>query len=194
MKKEDIKKNTTESQKVFIENLPKPKRLWHEYIPIIIAVIALVISIYSAHLSRKEFIIKNRPYVYANSRANDEGTIDVKSILICCINAPAKIVKQEYSYMFYKKNEYGEEEIVKTIPLESSLTSNVLYPSEKTDTQIFFPYDFEEILAKDPNDRLRRKVRLDYKELSTKRKYYFEGYWDYNRKYNAWVTSNMFAD
>lgn len=96
---------------------------------------------------------------------------------------------------FIQKNGYGKEEIEKTIPLKSSLTSNVLYPSDKTDTQIFFPYDFEkEILAKDPNDNLRRKVRLDYRELSTERKYHFEGYWDYNRQYNIWEDNDMIGD
>ena len=72
---------------------------------------------------------------------------------------------------------------------------SIVYPSATTTAQLTVLYDFEkEILATDPNVKLRRMVRIDYRELSTSRKYFFEGYWDYNRKYNVWETNNMRGD
>ncbi|MEJ2705067.1 MAG: hypothetical protein P8Z79_21730, partial [Sedimentisphaerales bacterium] len=46
----------TETKMVFVENLPKPKKWWQEYSALLIALLALVVSIYSAYLSRREFV------------------------------------------------------------------------------------------------------------------------------------------
>ncbi len=198
MKKEYKKKNAIESQRVSVENLPKTKRWWQEYIPLLIAVLALGVSIYSAYLSRKEFIAAYRPYIYVSNRRTEEDgkkIMDINTVVLKCLNAPARIVNQEAFYILIKTKENDKEEVTKSIPLNFTITSNILYPSESTTSQITFTYDFKkEILAKDSNAKLRRKVRIDYKELSTDRKYYFEGYWDYNRTYNVWETNNIFAD
>ena len=187
-----------EAQKIFIDNLPKPKRWWQEYAPLIIAGLALGISLYSVHLSRKEFIAAHRPYVYVSSRQTTKDgrpTMDTKTVLLCCLNAPAKIINQKGSYVVIKKKENGEEEISKTIPTNLAPTAKILYPSDRTSSQITIPYDFKtKILASEPNVKLRRKIRIDYKELSSDREYYFEGNWDYNRQYNVWEDNNMFGN
>jgi len=197
MKREDKKKNTKEAQRVFIQNLPKPKRWWQEY-AFIIAVLALCISIYSAYLSRKEFIAAHRPYVFASPRRitkNGRATMDVNTFILRCLNAPAKIISQEVDCLVLKTKENGEEEVIKKIPVNERLDNNVLYPSENTTVQITIRDGFiKDILATNPEDELKIKVRLEYKALSTDRKYDFEGNWDYNRKYNVWQTNNMFAD
>jgi len=84
--------------KVIIENWPKKDLL--EYIPIIIAVIALTVSLYSVYLTRKAFIASHRPYVWASNY----GVIDPDRKTIIPIphrvayrvkNSPAKIVRTE---------------------------------------------------------------------------------------------------
>ena len=186
-----------EAQRIFIDNLPKSKRWW-EYGPIIIALLAFGVSLVSLNSSRKEFIAAHRPYVYVSSRqiAKDgRPTMDTKTVLLCCLNAPAKIINQKGSYVVIKKKEDGEEEVSRTIPLKLASTANILYPSERTSSQITIPYDFaKEILANEPNAKLRRIVRIEYKELSSNRAYYFEGNWDYNRQYNVWEDKNMFGN
>ncbi len=85
--------------KVIIENWPKTNLLL-QYMPIIVAVIALGISLYSAHLTRKSFIASHRPYVWGGNY----GVIDSENKTIIPIphrllyrvkNSPAKIIKTE---------------------------------------------------------------------------------------------------
>ncbi len=149
MKEEDRKENAMEAQRIFVENLPKPKKWWIEYIPLFIACIAVFTSIYSANLSRqatdlarRDIIATHRPYVYVSSRKNDNGTMDVKSVLLHSLNASAKITNQEFSYVVVKTKKNGEEEVAETIPWTSLPTSGTLYPSEKLTNQVYEPYDF----------------------------------------------------
>ena len=198
MKKENEKKNAIELIRVFVKNLAKSKKWWQDYAPLIIAVLALGVSIYSAHLSRKEFIAAHRPYVHVTNRKMEEDgktSMDVNTVLLGCLNAPAKITDKKASYILIKTNKNGEEEVAEQIPLNFKVVSNILYPSESSISQFTFLYNFKnEILAKNPDIKLRRNIRIDYKELSTDKRYYFEGYWDYNRKHDVWETSNIFAD
>ena len=177
----------------FVENLPKPRRWWQEY-AFIIAVLALGVSIYSAYLSRREYIAAHRPYVYASTRTHENGSADVHTVIVRSLNAPARIINQEFCYMVVSPMESGEDN--HEMKYERKFTDeSIVYPSATTTAQLTVLYDFEkEILATDPNVTLRRMVRIDYKELSTSRKYFFEGYWDYNREYNVWVTNNMRGD
>jgi len=88
-----------ETVKVIVENWPKTKLLL-EYTPVAIAVIALVVSLYSVYLTRKSFIAAHRPYVWASNY----GVIDSEKKTIIPVpfrvgfrvkNAPAKIVRME---------------------------------------------------------------------------------------------------
>jgi hypothetical protein len=203
------KENATEGQRVSVENLHDPKSSWTEYGAVLIALFALGVSAYSVNLTREatnlarqatdlarqDLIAAHRPYVYVSSREDDKGTMDLKSVLLCCLNAPAKIIGQEFYYVVVKTEGNGEQEVSDTRAWDLSFTHDVVYPSEKTSTQIFFPYDFKkEILAKDQEIKLRRKARIDYKELSSDRTYYFEGNWDYDRKLNVWKSTGMFGN
>jgi hypothetical protein len=197
MKKNDKKKNTIEAQRVFVENLPKPRSWWKEY-AFIIAVLALCISIYSAYLSRQEFIAAHRPYVFASPRNitnNSIATMDVNTFILRCLNAPAKIVEQNVECQVVKPKKNGEEEVTETIPVNKRLDHHTLYPSENTTTQITVRHCLiKDILATNPESELRIRVRVDYKELSGDRRYFFEGNWDYNRLYNVWEINNIRGD
>ena len=85
--------------KVIVENWPKTKHFL-EYIPVVIAVIALVVSLYSVYLTRKSFIASHRPFVWASNY----GVIDTDKKTIIPIplrvayrvrNAPVKIIQTE---------------------------------------------------------------------------------------------------
>jgi hypothetical protein len=85
--------------KVIIENWPNTNILLQS-IPIIIAVIALGISLYTIHLTRKSFIASHRPYVWGGNY----GVIDLDKKTISPIphrviyrvkNAPAKILESK---------------------------------------------------------------------------------------------------
>jgi hypothetical protein len=193
MKKENTKKNKMESQKIHVKNLPKTKKWWQEY-AFFIAILALCVSTYSAYLSRKEFIAAHRPYVYVSNRRDDKGTMDINTVIIRSLNAPAKIVSKKFYYMVVKTNENDEESY--DIKYEQDFTrESTVYPSETTTAQLTVLYDFrKEILAADPNIKLRRRVRINYKELSSDRSYFFEGNWDYNRNYNVWENINLLGD
>jgi hypothetical protein len=193
-KKENTKENVRETKRVFVENLPKPKGWLRENAPIIIAALAFLVSIYSVFLSTRDFIATHRPYVYVISRKmaqNDKTVMDVKTVLYACLNAPAKITNHVICYEIVKTNENGIEDI-NEIPLES-LGQIILYPTAAPETQQTILYDFEkEVLY--PNVKLRRKIKIEYKELSSDRTYHFEGVWDYNKMYNVWEVNDMFGD
>jgi hypothetical protein len=178
----------TETKMVFVENLPKPKKWWQEYSALLIALLALVVSIYSAYLSRREFVAAHRPYVYVICRQatkNNVTSMDVRTILLGCLNAPARIIKQEASYVVRKRDENGKGQVGRIIPVPLSSAPSILYPSEEPRTQITILYDFEKEIGTDPEVKLRRTVRIVYQELSTKRTYYVEGNWEYNSDYKV---------
>ena len=81
--------------KIFIENWPAQDFL-AQCIPIVIAAVAVVVSLYSAYLSRKAFNHSSRPYVWASSY----GVVDQQRQCINPVpqrlayrvkNSPAKI-------------------------------------------------------------------------------------------------------
>ena len=188
-----------EAKRVIVENLPKPKRWEQENAGIIIALLAVLVSLYSLRLAQKEFIAAHRPYVFASPRRitkNGTATMDVNTFILRCLNAPAKITNQNVNCLVLKTKENGEEELIKTIPVSERSDSDVIYPSENTSTQITILNNLikKNILSTNPEDELRIKVRLEYKELSTNRTYYFEGNWDYNRKFDVWAIGRVLGN
>jgi hypothetical protein len=180
---------TMEEKVAFVRNLPEAKKWWQDY-ALIIALLALAVSVYSASLSRQEFIAAHRPYVYPISRIGTDGRMDVKTILIGCLNAPARIIRQEVSHMVVKDRQDGKAEVIKAIPVKQPSAPTVLYPSETPTTQITIIDDSQEKLTKelasDPQLKLMRRVRIDYQELSTRRTYFAEANWDYSTKHGVW--------
>ena len=192
MKTADKKKTASEPQKVIVANFPKPRPWWKEY-ALVIAFLALCVSIYSAHLTRKEYIVAHRPYVHATSRRSDNGDMDLNSVIVHILNAPARIVNQEICYVAVTPEDNGNDH--QEIKYSKQFNDEcAVYPSGAT-RQITVLYDFnKELLATDPNITLRRKVRIEYREFSTSREYFYEGYWDYSRKFNVWQDKNVLGN
>lgn len=78
--------------KVVIESWPKTNNL-SVFIPVIIAIIALCISLYSIYLTRKIFVESHRPYVWA-SNYNSECFTPL-STTCHVMNSPARIIQME---------------------------------------------------------------------------------------------------
>ncbi|MCL1127757.1 hypothetical protein [Shewanella surugensis] len=83
--------------KIFIENWPSSD-LVALYTPICIAAVAVIVSWYSAHLSRRSFNLSSRPYVWASNY----GVIDQTNRTITPIpwrlgyrvkNSPAQVIE-----------------------------------------------------------------------------------------------------
>ena len=162
---------------------------------VVIALCALGVSVYSIYLTRQAFIATHRPYVYAINRKDNKGTLDLNTVLLPCFNAPAKITNREFYYVAVKTKENGKESY--ETKFEKKFPNEILlYPTEIPTSQISIArYDFKkEILEKDPKVKLRRKVRIDYKEFSSDRTYYFEGNWDYNSVYDLWEDKDKFGN
>ena len=75
--------------KVIIQNWPEPNSLLN-YMSIIIALLALFVSIYSMCITRKSFIASNRPFVWAANYGQNSTLIPYK-VGYSLINSPATI-------------------------------------------------------------------------------------------------------
>jgi len=175
----------------------KPEREIAKHLSIMIAVLALIASIYSLYLSREELAIAHRPYVYEICRQtnkNDKVVMDTNTVLFACRNAPAKITEKEFSYITVQADENGND-IATTRYKVKDPGEQILYPTDPPSSQWTVLYDFKkEILDHDPKIKLRRKVRIEYKEFSSDRAYYFDGTWDYNKKFNIWEAESMLGN
>ena len=164
-----------------------------------IALLALIVSIYSMRLFRQDFIATHRPYVYAISgltEKNGMSVIDAKTVLIGCFNAPARIISEESYYLVVDTNENGEESIRETVYQKKFTSEDILYPSDQPKRKITLlgDYDFKKKASELDTGIIRRKIRIDYKELSSDRTYFFEGNWDYNRKHDLWENKDKFGN
>ncbi|MFH1616100.1 MAG: hypothetical protein ABIG61_13570 [Planctomycetota bacterium] len=178
-----------EPVKVIVENWPKAAPFLLEWAPTIIALVAVIVAIYSMRVSIRDTIASHRPYVCALTFAyleNSKIAIDIKTLMKLCINAPAEIVKEEYTYIAIKKNATGHKtsEILKTDILEKK---QLIYPLDPKTNQVTYTIDYDlKTIIDNPEVQLLRKVRIDYKEISSNRKYFFEGEWEYNRPGKTW--------
>ena len=148
--------------KIFIENWPEQEFL-ALYIPIAIALAALGVAWYSAHLSRKSYRHSSRPYVWASSY----GVIDQEHHCIIqepqrvayrVKNSPAKIILASASIVL------DTEEIFNHIEL-----NYVRFPDDSSEWRFVIGKDqFDEILKKhsSSSSQLIRKVFIKYTSLN----------------------------
>lgn len=179
-------------------NWPKVKERAKKNGTVVIAVCALTVSVYSAYLLRQEFIVAHRPYVYVVSRLSQEAgkaSMDVNTVFIECLNSPARILRREICYLVVETKGNGEEIITKTEHQEESTIDTIVYPSGRTRMQVTVLHDFKKkVLGLNPEHKVRRKIRIVYKELSSNREYFYEGNWDYNKTYGVWQDKQMFGN
>ena len=180
--------------KVFIEIWPKVKLFLLEEAPIITAITAIVAVFISGCLlywTSKNFIASHRPYVWAATHAylvkkdNTEiPVVDVNTLRKLCLNAPAEITKEEYSYIAVKEN--NSEDVIHK---EGGSEEFIIYPADPKVSQECYTMDPSKLMSAINNPEIKkliRKVRIDYKEVSTSRKYFFEGKWEYDSQGKTW--------
>ena len=179
-------------------NWPKVKERAKKSGTVVIAVCALIVSVYSAYMLRQEFIAAHRPYVYVISRTvkrPGNNVMDLNTVWVRCFNSPARIIRREIYYLVVETKENGEEVITKTVHQEESSIETAVYPSEEPTMQVTIQHGFEKTLGGLNSElKLRRKIRIAYKALSSDREYFFEGNWDYSRVYNVWVDGRRFGN
>jgi len=131
-----------------------------------------------------------------------DGDMDLDTVLIGCSNAPARIISSEITYFIFDTNTDGEE-IGRDIKFQKKFPyEDLVYPSEQPRKQINVKYDFiKNALGidggwdhRDPEIKFRRKIRINYKELSSNRTYFFEGNWDFSRDHYIWVDKSKFGN
>lgn len=147
--------------KILIENWPEQDFL-AQYIPIFIAAVALVVSLYSAYLSRRAFKHSSRPYVWASSYGvvNNELqriTPIPENIAYRVKNSPTKIK------LSYVSVSLGTEEI-----FSHSVQNFVRFPDDSSEWSFSIgKKEFSEILRRhsSTNTQLTRKVIVKYTSL-----------------------------
>ncbi len=168
--------NTT---KVIIENWPKTN-----YIPIIIAIIALMASLYSLYLTRKSFIASHRPYVWASSYVvNDTGYRPIPSQVACRVkNSPARILRMEVKINLNGERlfDYTEENLVR-------------FPDEKSEWYFTIgKKSFDKIMQRPDEDKskLVRIISLEYSSLDGGKIYRYKLEQSFSPNENQWKDNN----
>ena len=173
------------------------KHLLLEWAPIVTAITVVIISACSLYWTRKAFVVSHRPYVWAVTHAyldnNNRVVVDVNTLRKLCSNAPAVIVKQEYSYVVVK-NDNSVHTVYKNPKGEGS---SIMYPADpkiSQETYTILPNELTLLISNPEINKVLRKVRIVYKGLSIKKTYFFEGEWEYDRQGNVWKPIKSVGD
>jgi len=188
---EEIKKEKKmDVTKVVIENWPKTNYL-SIYIPIIIAIIALSISVYSICITRKIFVESHRPYVWAMNYSvpgHDKNTlIPVPyKVMFCVKNSPARIIRVEVKINLNMETLYTWQK-----------ENLVEFPHEMTEWSFgFSKEDFDKIMdrSNEEKSKLVRLISLEYSSLDVGKIYHFNLEQSFIPIENQWNDINTKAD
>jgi len=176
--------------KVVIENWPKTNYL-SVYIPIIIAIIALIMSLYSIYLTRKIFVVSHRPYVWAlNYVAKDHDTGEIIPVpskaMFRVKNSPARIIRMEVKINLNMETLLGW--------LEENL---VQFPHEMTEWNFWIGKEnFDKIMdrSNEEKSKLVRLISLEYSSLDGGKIYHFNLQQSFNPIENQWKDISEKAD
>jgi len=179
-----------DSTKVMIENWPQtnPIVMW---IPIVVALLALGVSLYVADLTRRAFIQSTRPYVWAVSYSyldpNSHTLVALPSKIIFRVrNAPAKILSSHVHIVWKEKT-----------VLSYHSGGEVRFPDEKSEWTFDCARDkWEEIItaARKESNQLQRNVSLEYSALGRGRTYRYKLHQTFEPKDNTWRDTLEEAD
>jgi len=189
---EEIKKEKKmDVTKVVIENLPKTNYL-SVYIPIIIAIIALSISIYSIFLTMKIFVETNRPYVIACSYGiidNNTNTriLDPSKIRFRVINSPARIIRIQVKINLNMKTLFDFTPIEKMVRIPYETAEWSLDMDKKA---------FDKLMDRPNEDKskLVRIISIEYSSLGGGKIYHFKLKQSFVPSLNRWNDIEEEAD
>jgi len=178
--------------KVVIDDWPKKSWLL-EYTPVFIALIALLVSLYSVHLTMESFIVSHRPYVWANNYAAIDPDKKImipmhNAVAFHVFNAPAKIKRIEVRIDLAKEKllDYTQNNIVR-------------YPDD-TKTQWNHSFSYEDIkkqiliLSDADKAKLFRFIDLEYSALDGGKIYYYKLKQSFDPAEQQWKYDNQDAN
>ncbi len=156
------------------------KNHWLEITAIIIAIIS---TIFAFGTWRASFLLTHRPFLWVESFAyrNEQKAIPlINTVMIKVLNSPAEITSGKYYYYIL---EGSNKKTIDDQPTEKSIK----YPSDMMQYTHTAAKVTEYIVNNlKPTEKLIRFIRLEYKWLSSNRKYFFEGEWEYNKSNKKW--------
>jgi len=138
---------------VVVENWPTGRTLL-DYVPVAIAVIALLVSLYSVYLTRKSFIVSQRSCVWAASHAvPDESRQTLAPVphrmAFRVRNVPARVARMTMEILQDSESLF-----------ERSSTDMVRFPDERSElTHSVSEQEFERLMDR-PNEEQRRPQRV----------------------------------
>lgn len=179
-----------ETTKVIIENWPNTP--WYkDWVPIIIAVIALVVSIISMRWTIIEHRNNLRPFVWAINYAvidNENKTyIQVPFRAAYRVkNSPAKILQTEVKILYDSQ-----------VLLTNTEKNFVRFPDENSEWSFAIgKEEFEKIMKRPPNElsKLQRLISIEYSALDGLKIYHFKLTQVFVPADNQWKDINVEAD
>lgn len=170
---------------------------WISGISAFFALIAIIISIYSAvktHiLANKDFLLTHRPFVWVENFGylNNQNLIinPVNQVMIMILNSPAKFHREYFEY--YIIDDLDNKVI---IDIQEYL-GIIRYPSDKsqyTNISSNVTNQIEQNLT--INQELERIIRIDYSWLSSEKRYFFEAKWRFEKNSKTWKIISQTAD
>jgi len=171
-----------DTSKVIIENWPN-NPCYKDWIPISIAIIALITSFISLYWTRQEFIKNSRPYVWASSY----GVIDAEKKTIIPIpfrfgfrvkNNPARISSVDIEINYKSDRLFTQE-----------LKDIVRFPDESSEwTFSIGKDDFDKIMDRPDSDKssLTRIIIIKYSSLDGGKIYRYELRQVFEPRDNQW--------
>jgi hypothetical protein len=176
--------------KVILENIPKAKKWYFEWTPIFIAVFALIVSILALNWSQEQFTNSSRPFVWIIdfSVLNEKQQIinQPQTVAVRVINAPAKIMKEQYQYYFIAGSQKRDID-------NNEKKDFVRFPDEKSQYTYTVGAFEQALTTRKSGEELKRYVRVDYSGLSGGKEYMYESYSTYDFIENRWQVESETA-
>ncbi len=160
----------------------------------IIALCALVVSIYSLYVNNLSFIQNSRPYVYAMSYAIQDANTKLlipqpQKLLYKVLNRPAKILRVEISLVL------REGTIESVLYYNDDKNNAVRFPAQ--DSQWWFSFgtnDYKMYMNNLAKGDIYRNVAIEYQALGGGTKYHYELQQKYDTLENDWKSKSETSD
>jgi hypothetical protein len=158
-----------------------PSQSWAgEWIPLITASIAVIVSIYSICLAKRAETRASRPFLWMmNFASTKDGEIinHPDTTMWCISNAPAKVNKFKIIFRAESKTKALHE---------FEKNGDVKYPSDKSQYTYKAP-DFEKFITElTDDDIVTREIEIEYTSLSGGKKYKYSSYSTYRKDEKVW--------